>query len=167
MKEKERTAIGNGFFKLLAVAYKHGALEKYLRISNTAKAEAVKGLGMGIGDYTNMLDDLGIEVFEGYEARLAKIVPYLDILTSDVLWAATARLLDNDVIQKFIAEEGRNSITGETAENPAKDTVLSMIAEMLQTMSKNPEEKARVESMLSAAQELLWPQSKCGLKEAV
>ena len=166
MDNDEAKVIADGFFKVLATAYKHGALEKFLYLRESAQFEAARALGVRVGDVFNATDGLTLESVQKGEAALTKLVPYLDILASDALWIAVSTMLDNQMVQRFIREASKKELTGVQV-NPIKETISSIILEILQAISQSPEEKTRLARMFEVIQGLMGPKSKGALKEAV
>ena len=166
MNAQEEKVIADGFFKVFATAYKHGVLDKYFYITGRAQAEAADEIGLRIGDMLNAFNEMGMESVQRGEAALQNLVPFLDVLASDALWAAISRLLDNQFVQQWLWERERKALTG-VAKNPLKENITSMIVEILQLISANPEEKARVARMFEIILQMIGSKSKSALKEAV
>ena len=164
MNVHEEKMIADGFFKVMEAAYRHGALDKYNRISGLAQAAAADEVGLRIGDFLNTLNDLDAEAVKKGEAALAKLLPFLDILASDVLWATISRLLDNQFIQQLVWEKSKKTITG-VEKNILKDNFGSLLSEVMQFISASPEEKARIGRLFEVLQQMIGPKSMTTSKE--
>jgi len=109
---------------------------------------------------------MGVESIQNGEAALAKMVPFLDILASDALWAAVSRLLDYEFVKQWLWEREKKSLTG-VEKNRLKESIGAMFLETLQIISASPEEKARVAQMFEIVLQIVSQKSKPVLKEAV
>lgn len=166
MNLEEEKIIADGFFKVLEAAYRHGALSKYMDINGRAQAEAADAVGLKVGDMMNAFDLMGEEQVRNGEAALEKLVPFLDILASDALWAAISRLLDYEVVKQWLWEREKKSITG-VERNPLKESIGAMFLETLQIINASPEEKNRFAQMFEIVLQVVGQKSKPALKEAV
>ena len=166
MNVQEEKMIAEGFFKVLETAYRHGALDKYFRISGHAQAEAADEIGLRIGDILNGMNEMEGDAVKLGEAFLEKLLPFLDILASDALWATISRVLDNQLIQRMLWEKSKKSYTG-VEKNTIKDNLGGLLAEVLNLISASPEEKVRVGRLFDVLQQMMGTKSNSTQKETV
>ena len=111
MKQHEEDILAGKYFAVLAAMYRNGVLDKYLRITGAAQAEACREVGITGGFLIAGMDAMGDESVQKGDAFLQKIIPYLDVLASDAIWAVVSKLLDNQMVQQHLWDSSKKSIT--------------------------------------------------------
>jgi hypothetical protein len=97
-------------FEVMASAYRHDVLDKYMSLSGDAIEGAVECTGLSIGDLVNKMDEADERTVMRIDALLARSGPVLRLAANDRLMAAVSRILDVGAVRRAMVAVMRRSI---------------------------------------------------------
>jgi len=97
-------------FEVMASAYRHDVLDKYMSLSGDAIEGAVQTTGLSIGDLVNRMDEADERTVMKIDALLARSGPVLRLAANDRLMAAVSRILDVKAVRRAMVAAMRKSI---------------------------------------------------------
>ena len=97
-------------FNVMACAYRHDVLDKYMSLTGDALEGVVDDTGLTVGDLVNKLDEAHERTVMRLDAVLARSGPMLRLAASDRLMAIVSRLLDMKTVRKVMVTVMRRSL---------------------------------------------------------
>jgi len=87
-------------FNVMAVAYRHGVLDKLMSLFGEALEEVVAETGANIGDLVNKMDEAQEATIKKLDALLSRSGPLLKAAAGDRLMETVSRLLDSPLVRR-------------------------------------------------------------------
>jgi len=113
-------------FEVMASAYRHDVLDKYMSLSGDALEGVMKDTGLQIGDLVNRLDETQERTVMRMDALLARSGTMLRLAANDRMMAMVSRLMDLKAVRRVMIAAMRRSlvmaVTGRTPSLAEGDT---------------------------------------------
>jgi NADP-dependent 3-hydroxy acid dehydrogenase YdfG len=104
-------------FKVMACAYRHDVLDKFLSVLGDAIDGVMRDADLGIGDLVNKLDEAGEQTVMKLDGLIARSGPMLRFAAMDRVMAAVSRLMDVATVRKaMVAVTKRMLVKAVTAD---------------------------------------------------
>jgi hypothetical protein len=97
-------------FEVMASAYRHDVLDKYMSLSGDALEGVMKDTGLQIGDLVNRLDETQERTVMRMDALLARSGTMLRLAANDRMMAMVSRLMDLKAVRRVIIAAMRRSL---------------------------------------------------------